>query len=114
MAALPEWAHAHGPIACQGKIRATPEDFQVEEILGFEADGAGEHRLLRVEKRGANTIWVARELARYAGIPARDVSYAGIKDRHALVIQHFSLWLGKHPEPDWSALANPEFRVLVA
>ncbi|MGH8307057.1 MAG: tRNA pseudouridine(13) synthase TruD [Gammaproteobacteria bacterium] len=114
MTSLPEWARAYGPITCQGNIRTTPEDFQVEEILGFEADGAGEHCLLRVEKRGANTIWVARELARYAGIPARDVSYAGIKDRHAVAVQHFSLWLGKHPEPDWSVLVNPEFRVLVA
>ncbi|MGH8379146.1 MAG: tRNA pseudouridine(13) synthase TruD [Gammaproteobacteria bacterium] len=114
MAPLPEWARAHGPVTCRGQIRTQPEDFQVEELLGFAADGAGEHRLLRVEKRGANTLWVARELARYAGIPTRDVSYAGIKDRHALVIQHFSLWLGKHPEPDWNALANPEFRVLAA
>ncbi|MGH8398436.1 MAG: tRNA pseudouridine(13) synthase TruD [Gammaproteobacteria bacterium] len=112
MTNLPEWARAYGAIAGSGKIRTTPEDFHVEEILGFAADGAGEHRLLRVEKRGANTIWVARELARYAGIPARDVSYAGIKDRHAVAVQHFSLWLGKQPEPDWSALANPEFRVL--
>lgn len=109
---LPEWARAHGPDVAQARLRSVPEDFHVEELLGFEADGAGEHLLVKVEKRGANTLWVARELARYAGIPARDVSYAGIKDRHAVAVQHFSLWLGKHPEPDWSALASPEFRVL--
>ncbi|MGH8283114.1 MAG: tRNA pseudouridine(13) synthase TruD [Gammaproteobacteria bacterium] len=114
MIILPKWAHAHGPAPCQGHIRTKPEDFYVEEVLGFEADGAGEHRLLRVEKRSANTIWVARELARYVGMPARDVSYAGIKDRHAIAVQHFSLWLGEHPEPDWNALTNPEFRVLAA
>jgi tRNA pseudouridine13 synthase len=114
MPALPDWARAYGPVAVRGRLRATPEDFLVEEVLGFEADGAGEHLLLRVEKRGANTLWVARQLARYAGIPARDVSYAGIKDRHAVAVQHFSLWLGKRAEPDWTALADPEFRVLSA
>lgn len=114
MGTLPEWARAHGPTVTRGRLRATPEDFQVEEILGFEADGAGEHLLIRVEKRGSNTLWVARQLARFAGIPPRDVSYAGIKDRHAVAVQHFSLWLGKHPEPDWQALENPEFRVLSA
>lgn len=114
MSVLPDWARAYGPALASGQLRAAPEDFEVEEVLGFDADGTGEHLLLRVEKRGANTLWVARQLARHAGIAPRDVSYAGIKDRHAVAIQHFSLWLGKKPEPDWAALANPEFRVLSA
>ena len=84
----------------------------MEEVLGFEADGEGEHLLLKVEKRGANTLWVARELARYAGVSPREVSYAGIKDRNALAVQHFSLWLGKRAQPDWAALEHVEFRVL--
>ncbi|MGH8361981.1 MAG: tRNA pseudouridine(13) synthase TruD [Gammaproteobacteria bacterium] len=112
MSSLPEWARAHGPRVARARWRCHPEDFQVEEVLGFAADGRGEHRLVRVEKRGANTRWVARELARLAGIALRDVSYAGLKDRHAVAIQHFSLWLGKQPDPHWDALASPEFRVL--
>lgn len=114
MSSLPDWAHAHGPPLAHGRLRSRPEDFRVEEVLGFEADGAGEHLLLTVEKRGANTLWVARQLARYAGITPRDVGYAGLKDRQAVAVQHFSLWLGRHAEPDWTALANPEFRVLSA
>jgi tRNA pseudouridine13 synthase len=43
-----------GPLA-DGVLRATPEDFDVDEILGFEAAGVGPHALLRVRKRGANT-----------------------------------------------------------
>jgi tRNA pseudouridine13 synthase len=109
---LPSWAHAHGPITASARIRSAPEDFQVEEVLGFAADGEGEHRLLKVEKRGANTLWVARELARYAGIAPREVSYAGMKDRNAVAVQHFSLWLGKRSEPDWNAHMNAEFRIL--
>ncbi len=86
----------------------------MEEVLGFETQGDGEHVLVRVEKRGANTQWVAKELARMAGIPPRDVSFAGRKDRQAVAVQHFSLWLGKRPEPDWSTQTHPEFRVLAA
>ena len=53
-----------------GVLRASPEDFEVDEILGFDASGEGPHALLRVRKRGANTEWVARELARAAGVQA--------------------------------------------
>lgn len=112
MSPLPQWAHAHGPLTASARIRSTPEDFRVEEVLGFEADGEGEHLLLKVEKRGANTLWVARELARYAGVSPRDVSYAGMKDRNAVAVQHFSLWLGKHAQPDWAAHQHVEFRIL--
>jgi tRNA pseudouridine13 synthase len=111
---LPVWSFAYGQPECRARIRSVPEDFRVDEVLGFVADGDGEHLLLQVEKRGANTVWVARELARIAGVRARDVSYAGRKDRNAVTTQHFSLWLGKQPEPDWSMHVHPEYRVLTA
>lgn len=100
-----------GPPLC-GTLRATPEDFVVDEDLGIPADGAGEHIFVRVEKRGANTDWVAHELARFAGVDARNVSYAGLKDRHAVARQTFSLHLPGKPDPDWAALQHDEFRIL--
>lgn len=109
---LPVWSFAHGLPPHRARLRCAPEDFRVDEVLGFSADGAGEHLLVQVEKRGANTAWVARELARIAGVRARDVSYAGRKDRNAVTVQHFTLWLGKRPEPDWFANVHPEYRVL--
>ncbi|HEX7916879.1 tRNA pseudouridine(13) synthase TruD [Rudaea sp.] len=112
---MTELPHAHGGPPLTGVLRAAPEDFFVEEDLGFAADGAGEHVLLRVEKRGANTDFVARELAKYADIAPDAVSYAGLKDRHAVTRQTFSLHLpGKRVEPDWMALRHEEFRVLEA
>lgn len=106
---------AHGGPPLCGTLRATHADFFVDEELGFTADGAGEHVFVRVEKDGANTDWVARELAKFAGIDAGAVSYAGMKDRHAVTRQTFSLHLpGKRDEPDWMALVHPEFRVLEA
>jgi tRNA pseudouridine13 synthase len=103
---------AYGGPPLRGRLRAIPEDFLVDEDLGFAPDGAGEHLLLRVEKRGANTDWVARELARFAGIDPDAVSYAGMKDRHALTRQTFSLHLAGKSDPDWSRLAHAEFRVI--
>ncbi|HSJ99432.1 MAG TPA: tRNA pseudouridine(13) synthase TruD, partial [Myxococcota bacterium] len=54
---------AYGAPPVRGRLRASPEDFRVDEVLGFEADGVGSHVLLVVEKRGANTGWVAAQLA---------------------------------------------------
>lgn len=82
---------AFGPPVGSARLRSVPEDFQVDERLGFEPSGAGEHLLVRVRKRGANTAWVARELARVAGVRPHDVGYAGLKDRHAVTTQWFSL-----------------------
>lgn len=105
---------AYGGPSLAGILRREPEDFFVDEDLGFEPDGSGEHALVRVEKRGANTEWVARELARFAGVGNGAVSYAGMKDRHAVTRQTFSLHLPGRPDPDWSGLQHAEFRVLEA
>ncbi|MFN7134732.1 MAG: tRNA pseudouridine(13) synthase TruD [Myxococcales bacterium] len=74
-----------------GVVRATPEDFEVEELPAYEPGGAGPHLYLLIQKRGRNTRDVARELARLAGVPEREVGYAGLKDRHALTRQWFSV-----------------------
>lgn len=109
---LPDWARANGPAALTARIRSVPEDFRVEEVLGFAADGEGPHLMLTVEKREANTHWVAEQLARHAGIPGREVGYAGLKDRHAVTVQHFTLNLDRKPEPDWAPLGTAGIKVL--
>ncbi len=111
---MTELPYAYGNPPLTAQLRATPEDFVVEEILGYEADGQGEHALLWVEKRGANTDWVARELARFAGVDPVAVGYAGLKDRHAVTRQAFSVQLAGKPDPDWSAFPHPEVKVLAA
>ena len=114
MSGTDELPYAHGGPSLTGTLRAEPEDFRVDEIAGFEPSGAGEHALLWVEKRGANTEFVARELARHAGVPEMAVGYAGLKDRHAVTTQRYTVHLAGRADPDWSALAHPEFRVLSA
>lgn len=84
-------ARSHGEVLGRGVIRRSPADFRVDEILGFEPDGEGDHWLLRVEKRNANTHWVAQQLSRAAGAHPRDVGHAGLKDRRAVTRQCFSV-----------------------
>ncbi|MEA3275214.1 MAG: tRNA pseudouridine(13) synthase TruD [Pseudomonadota bacterium] len=95
---------AHGGAAIRGRLRERPEDFLVDEVLGFEPDGEGEHALLHVRKTGVNTEWVARQLASHAGLPAAAVGYGGLKDRHAVATQWFSLHTGQQGGADWRAL----------
>ena len=97
-----------------GVLRASPEDFEVEEILGFSAGGEGPHALLRVRKRGANTEWVARELARAAGCKPFEVGFAGLKDRNAITTQHFTIPRGKRAAEEFSGLSGEGFEVLAA
>jgi tRNA pseudouridine13 synthase len=93
-------------------MKATPDDFRVEEQLSFVPSGSGPHWLLRVEKRAANTRWVAAEIARLAGVPANDVGYAGLKDRQAITVQWFSVPVLATTADYWKGAHTAEFRVL--
>lgn len=100
--------------ALRGMLRASPEDFRVTERLNFEPAGAGEHAFLIVEKRGANTEWVARQLARHAGVAPVAIGYAGLKDRHAVTRQAYTVHLPGRADPDWSTLDAGGVRVVSA
>ncbi|MEO6264377.1 MAG: tRNA pseudouridine(13) synthase TruD [Luteimonas sp.] len=103
---------AYGTAVLSARMRSTPEDFVVEEIDAFEATGSGEHLLLTVEKRGMNTAFAAKRIAEWAGVAEMGVSYAGLKDRHALTRQRFSVHLPRRVAPDLAALSSAELRIL--
>lgn len=103
---------AGGEPALAGVLRSRPEDFIVEELLPFAPAGEGEHLLVRVEKTGANTDWVAGQLARQAGVRRGDVGYAGRKDRHATARQWFSIWLPGKPDIETAAVRIEGLRIL--
>ncbi|MBD2781918.1 tRNA pseudouridine(13) synthase TruD [Xenorhabdus szentirmaii] len=86
-----------------GIVKASPEDFIVREDLGFSPDGEGEHLMVHIRKTGCNTQFVADNLARFAKISARAVSYAGLKDRNAVTEQWFCLHLPGKQDPDFTA-----------
>ncbi len=91
---------AYTPLRVEGVIRCCPDDFYVDERAMFEPSGDGEHLLLRVEKRGLNTNDVATQLARAYGAAPVDVSFAGMKDRHATTRQWFSVRTPADKLPD--------------
>ncbi|RLR17522.1 2-C-methyl-D-erythritol 2,4-cyclodiphosphate synthase, partial [Sodalis-like symbiont of Bactericera trigonica] len=91
-----------GKPTATGLMKDEVADFQVRETLGFEPDGEGEHVLVRLRKTCCNTPYVAEALAAFAGIPARAVSYAGLKDRHAVTEQWFCLHLPGKSDPNFA------------
>ncbi|MBY5947471.1 tRNA pseudouridine(13) synthase TruD [Photobacterium rosenbergii] len=90
----------YGKPSCQGRIKVEPEDFVVKENLGFEFAGVGEHFMVKIRKTGENTKYVVNELAKACGVKSRDVSWAGLKDRHAVTEQWLSVHLPGKPDPD--------------
>ena len=74
-----------------GIIKSAAEHFQVVELPVAAPSGSGSHRWLEIERVGMNTEYVARQLARVAAVPNRDVGFAGLKDRHARTRQWFSV-----------------------
>jgi tRNA pseudouridine13 synthase len=103
---------AHGPAVLSARIREAPEDFIVDEIDAFAPSGSGEHLLLTVRKRGMNTAFAAKRIAQWAGVAESAIGYAGLKDRHALTTQRFSVWLPKKIAPDIATLQSNELQVL--
>jgi tRNA pseudouridine13 synthase len=93
-----------------GAIKATPEDFRVEELPAYLPSGQGPHLYLKVEKRGRTTRDVLRLLARALGVPDRDAGYAGLKDKAALTTQWLSFPVARDPDP--ASLAGDGLRVL--
>lgn len=74
-----------------GRLRARPEDFQVDEVPAYETDGRPGHLFVPVTKRGWNSEDVARDLARHLRIDRREIGMAGLKDRDAVTTQWISV-----------------------
>lgn len=88
------------PPLAQATYKAHATDFVVNEILPLDFTGEGEHLWLHIEKLGMNTAYLAKLLSEWAEIPLRDVGYSGLKDRHALTTQWFSLRIPKKQLPE--------------
>lgn len=109
MSALPT---AHGSAVLRARMRVRIEDFVVEELPGLEPTGQGEHLVLDVEKRGMNTAFAARRIAEWADVGEVAIGYAGLKDRHAVTRQRFTVHLPGRAAPDVASLESDELRVL--
>ncbi|MCI0571611.1 MAG: tRNA pseudouridine(13) synthase TruD [Myxococcaceae bacterium] len=95
-----------------GLFKATPEDFEVEELPAYVPSGTGEHLFLWVEKRGRDTPEVVRALAAQLEVPEQEVGVAGLKDRQAVTRQYLSV--PARAEPRVPAVSLDGVRVLSA
>jgi len=111
-AMLPEFEYLYGKPNVTGFIKREAADFVVIEDLGFELTGEGEHIFVSIRKIGENTQYVARALAKAAGVSGKDVSYAGLKDRHAVTEQWFGIHMAGKDIPDFSVIETEQIKVL--
>lgn len=111
---LPDWRRQLQLPEVTARLRTVPEDFQVWELPLVEPQRTGTHLWLEVRKRGANTQWVAERLAAAAGAQLRDVGFAGMKDRHAVTTQWFSLGLQQAQNDNWQSWEIPDVSILQA
>ena len=112
MTAFDNLTWLHGKPAGSGLLKASPEDFVVTEDLGFAPDGEGEHILVRILKNGCNTRFVADALAKFLKIHAREVSFAGQKDKQAVTEQWLCARVPGKEMPDLSAFQLEGCQVL--
>ncbi len=79
--------------ALSGKIKSQPEDFKVNEQLGFTPSGSGEHLFIHVEKQALTTHQLIDHIARDIDLSPRAIGYSGLKDKQAVTRQWLSLHL---------------------
>ena len=84
-----------------GQIGDEPEDFVVDEVPLYAPAGEGEHLYIHVEKRRLNTEDIVKRIAQASGISPKSIGYAGMKDRHAVTTQWFSVTTKEDPS-EWS------------
>lgn len=72
------------------RIKQVPEDFMVTEKASHSL-GDGQYIICKITKKNWNTPDVVSEIARRLRIPAKNIGFAGNKDRSAVTVQFFSI-----------------------
>ena len=108
-------AYAAGsPPEATGQLKTTPEDFVVEELLGFSPSGEGEHLYIHIKAVDYNTEFLLSHIARALGVSKKLVVYSGLKDRYAVSTQWFSVHLPGNAHVDLSPIVNDNITILEA
>ena len=95
-----------------GAIKQRPEDFLVDEMPLYQPCGSGEHVYMLVQKRELSTFDAVDVIARHFGVRREAVGFAGLKDKHAITRQVFSVHVpGKGPA-DFPMLQHEKLGVM--
>jgi tRNA pseudouridine13 synthase len=73
------------------KLKCQPDDFRVEELTDTKPGASGRYTFYRLTKRDQGTIEAVAEICRRWNLSNRQVSYAGLKDRHAATVQYLTI-----------------------
>ena len=105
---------ANGLPGIGGTIKATPDDFVVEEVLPYAACGEGEHVYITFRRSGWNTADAARRIQHSLNLAPSDVGWGGRKDKTAVVVQTLSFRCGVnvHLSDVKQALSDLPFEIL--
>lgn len=88
---VPETPAAWGEPLFRAQFKLEPSDFRVSEVLNLEFDGHGEHLYLHIEKTSVNTDEIVELLSQVFQVDSKAIGFAGMKDRHAITTQWFSV-----------------------
>ena len=91
-------------------FKQTARDFVVEEIPLYEFSGDGEHLVLHVRKKNLTTWELIDLICVHLGIKAKEVGYAGLKDKHAMTKQYLSI--NKKFEEKMASFEHPDVKIL--
>jgi len=104
--------YAFGEPKASATFKQHCADFCVDEILGFEFSGEGDHVCLQIRKENITTFDVCQKLARAFSVSINQVSYAGIKDRRGICSQWFSVKIPAISDAKLEKLAFDDVEVL--
>lgn len=76
------------------KLKRQPQDFRVEELPLVSGGDRGRFTFYRLTKRGLGTLEAIEAIARRWNVPRSQISYGGLKDRHAETVQYLSIFDG--------------------
>ncbi|MCX6649622.1 MAG: tRNA pseudouridine(13) synthase TruD [Candidatus Bathyarchaeota archaeon] len=96
-----------------GVIRARPELFSVVEVPAYDPLGYGDHIYLNITKRGRTTRDTQIDIASLLGLRKEDVGHAGLKDKHAVSTQTFSILMPGEEEREVAKLVESSLGVEV-
>lgn len=102
------YALSHAPIPFH--FRQNARDFVVDEIPLYEWSGEGEHLVFQLRKKNLSTFEVIDILCHQLGLKGRDIGYAGLKDKHAMTKQYFSIL--KKYEDKLDALKHENIKII--
>jgi len=77
--------------ATKFSFKQSPETFKVVENTLVKPQKRGEFRLLEVTKTSISTIELIEYIASVLKIKEKEISYAGLKDKHAVTTQYLTL-----------------------